>query len=288
MSEDGAFDDLVAMLDEAPAAGGEDEDIDALLGLPPSAESQRLGSSSSAARGKQRGASDRERGLVQDHGATGKELSQTPTDVEVRPDDLPLDTILPVPPEVVLTPFVLTAQFKLRCELDLKKIAFGVRNAEYNPRKHGSITLRLVEPRATALVRASGVCSITGSKISEEDLKASAKKVARLVQRCGHDDAKFVGYSVISVLCKANMHFPIRLDVLAMRWRRHAVYEPEMYCGCVFRTRQPKRTYLITAGGHVMISGCRNVDEAVDALRRIYPILVDLPQDGVGGAAAGI
>jgi len=184
--------------------------------------------------------------------------------------DLP-EPALAVPPDIVPIPFNLQAAFHLKCEVDLKKLAFGLRHAEYNPRKHTSLTVRLFEPRATALVRRCGFVIVTGTH-SEDSLKRSAKKVARLVQKCDHEEAKFAEFKMTGILCKVDLRFPMRLDELASKWRRHAVYEPETYCGCVFRTRHPKCTYLLTAGGFVIISGCRKMETVKEALRRIYPV----------------
>ncbi|CAE7445513.1 tbpA [Symbiodinium natans] len=143
------------------------------------------------------------------------------------------------------------ARFNARCDLDLKQIAFGIRHAEYNPRKHSSITVRLFNPRVTALIRASGAITLSTNAgcSSEDDLKRSAKKLARLIQRCGHDAAKFADFAVTSILCKATLGFPVRLDVLASRFRKNALYEPEFFNSCVFRTRKPRCTFLVTAGG---------------------------------------
>lgn len=186
-------------------------------------------------------------------------------------NDLP-DPVDELPPEVRTVPFTMVAKFHLKCEVDLKTVAFGLRHAEYNPRKHSSITIRMLEPRTVALVRQSGSVSITGTT-DEHELKLAAKKVARLIQRAGVKDAKFAGYSISTMLCRSSMGFPVRLDALAARWRKHAIYEPELYCGCVFRTAQPRCTYLITAGGKVMISGVRRLADATTALKRIYPVL---------------
>lgn len=113
--------------------------------------------------------------------------------------------------------------------------------------------------------------SITGTT-DQQALKLAAKKVTRLIQRAGHEEVKFSGYMVTSILCKADLGFPVRLDALAARWRRNALYEPELYCGCVFRTRQPRCTYLVTSGGKVMISGMRTMPEIRDAVKRAYPV----------------
>merc|ERR1711879_525960 len=131
----------------------------------------------------------------------------------------------------------------------------------------------LVEPRATAMIRASGVVSITGV-LDPELLKMCAKKVARLIQKTSEEHAK-ARFSGCSIWAKARMGFPVRLDQLAAKWRRNALYEPELYCGCVFRTVRPKCTYLVTSGGSVMVSGFKCMEDVHDAVNRIYPILCD-------------
>merc|ERR1712039_684970 len=142
-----------------------------------------------------------------------------------------------------------------------------------NPRSHPSITLRLVEtPKATALVRASGAVTVSGGPgTTEQSLKRAAKKVARLVQKCGYEHkVVFADYRVTGLLCKVDLGFPVRLDRVASVYRRNALYEPEIYNGCVFRTTQPRATCLITHGGRVMISGLRKMDHVQDTLHRLY------------------
>mmetsp|Transcript_27809 Transcript_27809/g.80166 ORF Transcript_27809/g.80166 Transcript_27809/m.80166 type:complete len:274 (-) Transcript_27809:60-881(-) len=259
---DDGIDALCELLDADPrGAESPRSDVDALLGCLAPAGALSAGSASEGT--KANGAS-----ALLGGGALSDRAS------EALEADLPEPT-LSLPDEVRPIPVVLTATFHLRCEIDLKKVAFGIRNAEYNPRKHTSITLRLFDPRCTALVRTSGLVSmVSGDYVNEEDLKRSAKKVARLVQRCGYESqVKFADYQVTSIMCKADLRFPVRLEAVATKWRRNALYEPEFYCGCIFRTRQPRVTYLITAGGKVMITGLRKLENIKEALRRIYSVL---------------
>ncbi|CAJ1351711.1 unnamed protein product, partial [Effrenium voratum] len=155
-----------------------------------------------------------------------------PQELDIPPDLA--DPELPLPPNVVPVPFIMVARFNMRCELDLKEVAFSIRHAEYNPRKHTSITVRLLNPRVTALLRQSGsvMLSSNAGSVSEEALKTSAKKLARLVQKAGHQQAKFADYRLTSILCKADLGFPIRLDMLATRFKKNALYEPEFFSSC--------------------------------------------------------
>eukprot|EP00428_Durinskia_dybowskii_P049160 CAMPEP_0170345276 /NCGR_PEP_ID=MMETSP0116_2-20130129/73863_1 /TAXON_ID=400756 /ORGANISM="Durinskia baltica, Strain CSIRO CS-38" /LENGTH=314 /DNA_ID=CAMNT_0010599029 /DNA_START=27 /DNA_END=971 /DNA_ORIENTATION=+ len=261
--------------DAARADAGDGADIDALCALfDDSGQKEQAGDDAAAG-------SDVDSlfgCLASQSSVVGDAVAPTPekVDVEAAPtpeEDLP-PTDLALPSGVEVVPFTMIAKFDVRCEVDMKKVAFALRHAEYNPRKHGSITIRLFEPRATALLRPSGVASITGP-VEPDVLKACAKKVARLVQRAGHPEAKFAAFKINGIMAKANLGFPVRLDELAARWRRNALYEPELYCGCVFRTYRPRASYLVTAGGKVMLSGCRRLEDLREALRRIYPVLAE-------------
>ncbi len=61
----------------------------------------------------------------------------------------------------------------------------------YNPKRFSAVTIRLREPKSTALVFESGKMVITGAK-SEDEALAAAKKYTRLIQRVGHPEATVV------------------------------------------------------------------------------------------------
>jgi len=269
---------------EADAEFGQDDEVDALCALldaGPGGESPKSDTRSDMdtllASLAPAGGGSLSQGTASDHG--GQNSLTTPDRVlsdrasEQLEPDLPEPT-LALPGNVVPIPFIVVARFSLGCEVDLKQLAFGIRNAEFNPRKHGSVTIRLFNPRAAALVRERGIVTLSGS-VSEEQLKACAKKIARLVQKCGYQQAVFAEYKTTSILCKVDLKFPVRLEALAARWRKNAVYEPEFCCNCVFRTRRPKCTYLVTAGGKLMISGLRRMEDIHEALKRVYPVFFD-------------
>ena len=68
------------------------------------------------------------------------------------------------------------ATVNVGCKLDLKKIAMGSRNSEYNPRRFSAVISRIRDPRATALIFASGKIVITGAR-TEEDAQRAARRV---------------------------------------------------------------------------------------------------------------
>ncbi len=72
----------------------------------------------------------------------------------------------------------------LGVRLDLKKIALKCRNTEFNPRRFGAVIMRLREPRATALIFASGKICVTGVK-STHNATLACKKFHYIIERVG-------------------------------------------------------------------------------------------------------
>ena len=75
-----------------------------------------------------------------------------------------------------------TTTANLGVRLDLKKIALKCRNTEFNPRRFGAVIMRLREPRATALIFASGKMCITGVK-SAHNATLATKKFAYIHEK---------------------------------------------------------------------------------------------------------
>lgn len=114
--------------------------------------------------------------------------------------------IVPVVQNVVAT-------VNLGCPLELKKIAMQARNAEYNPKRFTAVIMRLLEPKTTALIFASGKVVVTGAK-SEEAARLAARKFARIIQKLDFP-ARFTEFKVQNIVASCDVRFAIRLEGLA-------------------------------------------------------------------------
>lgn len=74
------------------------------------------------------------------------------------------------------------ATCNLVVQIDLTELTLKVRNAEYNPRRHPAVVVRIRHSKSTALVHASGRMVVIGTK-SEDDARLAARKYARLVRK---------------------------------------------------------------------------------------------------------
>ncbi|XP_050346865.1 uncharacterized protein LOC126771152 [Nymphalis io] len=159
----------------------------------------------------------------------------------------------------------------LGCELKLLDIYCRTRFSEYNPARFHGVVMKILEPRATALVFRSGKIVCTGAK-NEHDSYLAARKFARIIQKLGFQ-AKFLNFKVQNFIATADLRFPIRLEALQQAHGQFTSYEPELFPGLVYRMIRPRVVLLIFVNGKLVITGGKTRNEIFEALDIIHPIL---------------
>ena len=104
--------------------------------------------------------------------------------------------------------------------------------------------MRLREPRATALIFASGKMVVTGVK-STHNATLAAKKFAYIVERVGFKPKEFIDFKIQNIVGTADCGFPIRLEGLVYAHSAFASYEPELFPGLIYRLVNPRVVFLI-------------------------------------------
>jgi len=162
----------------------------------------------------------------------------------------------------------------LGVRLDLKKIALKCRNTEFNPRRFGAVVMRLREPRATALMFASGKICVTGVK-STHNATLAMKKFHYIVERIGFQPKENMDFKVQNIVGTTDCGFPIRLEGLVYAHSAFASYEPELFPGLIYRLVSPRVVFLIFVSGKIVITGAKKESDLANALTKLYPVLVE-------------
>ncbi|KAJ4719856.1 TATA-box-binding protein [Melia azedarach] len=180
---------------------------------------------------------------------------------------------VPVSNSSAVTPVIqnIVATVNLGCKLSLKHIALHARNSEYNPNRFSAVTMRIRDPKTTALIFASGKIVCTGAK-SESAVKQAARKYARIVQKLGFP-VEFKDFKIQNIVGSCDVKFPIRLERLSAWHHMFARYEPEVFPGLIYRMRQPHVTMLIFISGKVVITGAKTKEQIYAGFDNIYPVL---------------
>ena len=164
--------------------------------------------------------------------------------------------------------------------LDLKKIALKCRNTEFNPRRFGAVIMRLREPRATALMFASGKMCITGVK-SAHNASLAAKKFAYIVERVGFQPQDHLEFKVQNIVGTTDVGFPIRLEGLVYAHSTYASFEPELFPGLIYRLVSLRVVFLIFVSGKIVITGAKTEQDLRQAFIKIKPVLLQFRKEHV-------
>lgn len=152
--------------------------------------------------------------------------------------------------------------------LDLQFIAQKILFGEYNPDKFAALTMRLHNPRTTALLFSSGNMVCTGSKSILQALLA-CRKYTRILQNTGLK-VSFYDFCVQNVVASVEVQFPIRLVELAEDHGPFLSYEPDLFPGAVLRVQNPAIVLLIFRSGKIVITGARDVEQIRRAFKAVY------------------
>jgi transcription initiation factor TFIID TATA-box-binding protein len=174
----------------------------------------------------------------------------------------------------------IVATVNLGCKLELKTIAMRARNAEYNPRRFAAVILRIRDPKTTALVFHSGKMVVTGAK-SEDLARLAARKYARIIQKLGFSEIRFLDFVIQNMVGSCDVKFPIRLEGLAQDHEDYSSYEPELFPGLIYRMVTPKIVLLIFVSGKVVLTGAKTRDQIYEAFEYIYPVLTEYRKEVV-------
>ncbi len=147
--------------------------------------------------------------------------------------------------------------FYLGCkDLNLKQIASRLKFLEFNPHKFAAGTVRLTNPRTTALVFGSGNVVLTGGKTAA-DARLAGRMVVNIFQRSGLR-VSFSNFRVQNIVASTGLDAPIKLRELHHDFAAYSSYENSLFPGLVFRLRSPKIVFLLFRSGRLVVTGAKN------------------------------
>ena len=160
----------------------------------------------------------------------------------------------------------------LNCALDLDFVARTMRNSSYPKKRFPAVILRHRDPKSTALIFKSGKMQVLGTR-TMADAHLACRKYTRMIQRIGYQP-RMEDFSVSNIVANVDTRMVIALEHIALHHHHFAVYEPELFPGLSYKMLEPKVTVLVFAKGKVVFVGAKEEGQLDEALRKIYPVLV--------------
>lgn len=193
-----------------------------------------------------------------------KKRKRAPIDPNSLKHDAPNDTKVPT--------FELqnvVATFNLGVDhLNLRAIALEKPFVEYNPQKFAAATLRIREPRTTALAFASGNMVCTGAK-TEVESRYAGRKYVRILQKHGIP-VSFSNFKIQNIVASAEVPHCLKLMEMSRAYGPYVSYEPDLFPGLIFRTTAPKLVFLLFRSGKIVITGAKSRSEIDATFKKLY------------------
>jgi transcription initiation factor TFIID TATA-box-binding protein len=152
--------------------------------------------------------------------------------------------------------------------LDLKLVATRFEFLNYVPSRFAASTMRLADPKTTALLFSSGNCVLTGAKTPLMS-RLAARKYVSVLRKAGLNVA-MRDFKVQNIVATTQIDAPMRLREFADEFGAYTSYEPDLFPGLVFRTCAPKIVFLVFRSGKIVITGSRCREDVEKVFKAFY------------------
>lgn len=152
--------------------------------------------------------------------------------------------------------------------INLKALALRLKYCDYNPQRFAAMTMRLCDPKTTALAFGSGNMVCTGSKQVDKCLLA-CRMYVRILQKAGVRVC-FHNFKIQNIVASANVGHPLKLYEMSNEHGANVSYEPELFPGLVLRISVPKVVFLLFRSGKIVITGAKSIQEINNTYFKVY------------------
>ena len=139
--------------------------------------------------------------------------------------------------------------------IDLNQVTRTFADVEYHPDQFPGLVFRLKLPKTATLIFTSGKMVCTGSKSSEQAVKA-VESVVKKLQKGGIEIRNEPTVVVQNIVASASLGGRIHLEEAARQLPK-SMYEPEQFPGLIHRMADPKTVILLFASGKLVCTGGR-------------------------------
>lgn len=158
---------------------------------------------------------------------------------------------------------------RIATSLDIRSIAHEMAGCVFFPRRFPGAVYHLNEPKAVALLFASGKIVVSGISCME-NVRKSLDVLIRTLNGLGYATLPEPDVSVTNMVCSYDTGSKINLiNVITTFNYENVEYEPEQFPGLVYRIADPKIVALIFTSGKIIFTGAKNIDDVKSAIDQV-------------------
>ena len=158
--------------------------------------------------------------------------------------------------------------------IPLIKLAETLPNTEYNPDQFPGLTMRIKEPKTSALIFSSGRIVCTGAK-SMNKVKEAIKKIVQNIEKIKIKITIKPQIKVQNMVASGSIGMNLDLNALAMTLE-NTEYEPEQFPGLVYKLAGTRATFLLFSNGKIVCTGTKSETKLREAVKKLVENLAKI------------
>ena len=158
--------------------------------------------------------------------------------------------------------------------IPLIKLAETLPNTEYNPDQFPGLTMRIKEPKTSALIFSSGRIVCTGAK-SMNKVKEAIKRIVQNIEKIKIKITIKPQIKVQNMVASGSIGMNLDLNSLAMTLE-NTEYEPEQFPGLVYKLSGTRATFLLFSNGKIVCTGTKSEVKLREAVKKLVENLSKL------------
>jgi len=161
----------------------------------------------------------------------------------------------------------------LDLSLDLYRLAFKLKNIEYEPEQFPGAILRINNPKCAMLIFKNGKMNVVGCR-DEETMKKAIKTVFKMIAPYSITPPPKrykPKYRITNIVASGDLGVSLDLYRLAAKLK-NVEYEPEQFPGAIMKLEDPKASLLLFKNGKVIIQ-CDREEDIKKTLKKVAKIL---------------
>lgn len=171
---------------------------------------------------------------------------------------------------------VCTSHVLMNCErIDLEIIAKAMPNSSYDRKRFAAITIRLDNPRATALLFSSGKLVVTGALSTQMAICANRCIVFRMKQIFSNMSVRYHAFRIQNIVCNISMDNVKSIDIQKF-YEDHGTictYQASIFPGMIWRPLDSPIVLLVFKSSRIVVTGGKHYQDIVIGFQNILEII---------------
>jgi len=160
-------------------------------------------------------------------------------------------------------------------KIDLRTIAESIPNSSYDRKKFAAITIRIDNPKTTALLFSSGKLVITGAVSKQMAICAIRSVMYMLSGVFACDHLYYENHTIQNMVCNVRLPNLKSINVKQIHVDHSALstYQPSIFPGLIFRPENSPIVLLIFKSSRIVVTGARTYTDIIDGFTSVLPLL---------------